>query len=229
MSMVTPSLDIHRLFNQFNAPVTEIDCGKMCPPHNPHGIPFCCDICHAVPAAYLQEWEFLRTHTDLWHLWRGDECDSEIVDPHKLTEDTPEHMCLLSCLGPEQCQRQYRSMSCRQFPFFPYITADDRFIGLTYNWDFEAFCWVISNLAAVTKQFRQEFFKTYDELLSDWPEEYDSYYYLSQDMRDEFIKRRRRIPILQRNGGYYLLSPKNDRIIRVEPNQYDQFGPYKLI
>ncbi len=72
----------------------------MCAPHNPHGIPFCCDICYAVPAVYHQEWEYLRLHTDLWHPWRGDECAEEPVNPSILAEDTPEHMRLLACKGP---------------------------------------------------------------------------------------------------------------------------------
>jgi hypothetical protein len=223
----TPRLDICSLYDQFNAPTTTLDCGQLCAPHNPNGKPFCCDTCYAVPVAYLQEWDYLQKHTDLWHVWRGDECTEEQVDPSDIETDTPEHMCLLACQGPAHCQRHYRSISCRQFPFFPYITADDRFIGMAYNWDFESFCWVISNLGAVTPVFRREFMETYDNLLSDWPDDYDSYYYLSEDMRSHFSKIRRRIPILHRNGGYYLLSPKDDRLERVKPGQFRQFGPFR--
>lgn len=225
--MQTPILDFSSLYAQFNAQVTEIDCGQMCSPHNPNGKPFCCDICHAVPAAYNQEWTYLQTHTDLWHLWRGDECACEPVDPTPIQADTPDHMCLIACLGPKHCQRNFRSISCRQFPFFPYITADDRFIGLTYNWDYEPLCWVISNLKEVTPAFRREFFTTYDALLNELPEDYDSYYYLSEDMRLHFMNLKRRIPILHRNGGYYLLSPKTDRLTKVLPDHFRQFGPYK--
>lgn len=220
-------LDFARIYAQFNAPITDIDCGYMCAPHNPNGKPFCCDICHAVPAAYLQEWEYLLRSTDLWHPYRGDECPSELINPAAMQVDTPEHMCLLACLGPAHCQRDFRSISCRQFPFFPYITADDRFIGMTYNWDFEPFCWVISNLKDITSAFRQEFFNTYDALLNDLPEDYDSYYYLSEDMRLHFMKLRRRIPILHRNGGYYLLSPKSERLYKINPIEFPQFGLYK--
>jgi hypothetical protein len=220
-------LDIRKLYDHFDAPVTEVDCGEMCRHHNPSGKPFCCDICHAVPAAYLQEWDYLKGQTHLWHEWRGDECDSKIEDHQQLSADMPEYMCLLACLGPDHCQRDFRSMSCRQFPFFPYITADDRFIGMTYYWDFEPYCWVISNLGAVTDQFRREFFTTYDALLNEWEEEYDSYYYLSEDMRTAFARHRWRIPILHRNGGCYLLSPGNERLTRVEPRQFRQFGFYQ--
>ena len=66
--------DIRALYAGFDTPVTALDCGQMCAPHNPSGKPFCCDICHAVPAAYESEWRALEPVTDLWHVWRGDEC-----------------------------------------------------------------------------------------------------------------------------------------------------------
>lgn len=226
--MPAPDLNIPRFYTGFSAPVTALDCGRMCAPHNPHGIPFCCDICHAVPAVYHQEWEYLRLHTDLWHPWRGDECAEEPVNPSILAEDTQEHMRLLACKGPAHCQREYRSSSCRQFPFFPYITANDRFIGMTYHWDFEPTCWVISNLGAVTADFRREFFATYDALFNTWLEEYESYAWLSEDMRTAFGSLHRRIPILHRNGGDYLLSPATERMERVPASQFRRFGPYRL-
>lgn len=227
--MRTPQLDIRRLYGHFNQPVTTIDCGLICAPHNPNHKPFCCDICYAVPVAYHQEWDFLKRHTSLWHAWRGDECSTEKTDPAVLQKSIPEHMCLLSCQGPRDCQREYRSVTCRQFPFFPYITSDDRFIGLAYHWDFEPYCWVISNLAAVTADFRREFIDTYDSLLIEYPEDYDSYYYLSEDMRSEFMKRRRRISILHRDGNFYLLSPKSERLQRAMPDRFRKFAPYQSL
>ena len=44
--------DIRSLYDGFNYPIAEPDCGKKCAPYNPSGKPFCCDICQAVPAAY---------------------------------------------------------------------------------------------------------------------------------------------------------------------------------
>ncbi|HOG77547.1 MAG TPA: hypothetical protein PL025_04700, partial [Anaerolineaceae bacterium] len=114
-----------------------------------------------------------------------------------------------------------------QFPFFPYITADDRFIGLAYHWDFEPHCWLLSHLETVSFDFRAEFIKTYDQLLVDCPEDYDSYYYLSEDMRESFALAHRRIPLLHRNGGFYLLSPRSGRLTRAKPENYQRFGPYR--
>ena len=225
--MHTPLLDMRKFYNDFNAPTTEIDCGQLCAPHNANRIPFCCDICHAVPAAYQQEWAYLESHTDLWHNWRGDECVSDQVDPQAIRAETPAHLCLLACKGPAYCEREYRASSCRQFPFFPYITSDDRFIGLAYNWDFEDKCWVISHLGEVSDQCRKEFIATYDVLMAEWPEEDDSFYYLSEDMRAHFASLKRRIPILHRNGGYYLLSAKSERLQKVDVMEFQKFNPFQ--
>ena len=69
--------EIRTLYAGFDTPITEKDCGKECAQHNPSGKPFCCDICDAVPAAYQSEWDTLRGETQLWHLYRGDECDPQ--------------------------------------------------------------------------------------------------------------------------------------------------------
>lgn len=222
-----PRLDVRRFYDGFDAPVTDFDCGQKCAPHNPGGKPFCCDICHAVPVAFRQEWDYLQPRTDLWHAWRGDECAAEPLDPASLRAQTPEHLMLLACQGPAHCQREYRASSCREFPFFPYITANDRFIGLAYEWEFEEKCWVISNLWAVTARYRAEFIRTYDELFARWPDEYESYYAASEEMREHFVHQRRRIPILHRDGGFYLLSPGSGRLTRADPRRCRQFGIYR--
>lgn len=222
-----PKINFRQVYDRFNASVTDIDCGKMCAPHNPSGKPFCCDICHAVPAAYHQEWAYLQPHTNLWHVWRGDECPGDADDPEKLRAETPEQMRLLACLGPQHCQRDFRALSCRQFPFFPYITSQDRFIGLAYEWAFEPTCWVISNLGRVTMAYRREFVQAYDALFDLWPDEFESYAILSEQMRAHFAAQKRRIPILHRNGGDYLLSAASERLRRISPETFRRFGPYR--
>lgn len=222
-----PSFDFNDLYSNFDAPVTDIDCGEKCRVHNPSGLPICCDICRAVPVGYKIEWEYLKGRTDLWHIWRGDECTSEADDPARLLSETPEHMLLMACKGPAHCQRGYRAVSCRQFPFFPYITADDRFLGLAYEWEFESSCWVINHLDEVTTRYREEFIRTYDHILAVWPDEWDSYAALSEDMREFFAEQKRRIPLLHRNGGYYLVNPASERLQLVTPQSLPRFGVYQ--
>jgi hypothetical protein len=221
-----PVLDIPSLYRGFNVPISREDCGKKCSLRNPTGKPFCCDICQAVPVAYWQEWDYLSANTDMWHEWRGDECSDEPVDPDSLRAETPEHLMLLACKGPALCQREFRATSCRQFPFFPYITSDYRFIGLAYYWDFELLCWVISNLEKVTSEYRLEFITTFDGVFDLWPEEFESYAAISEEARDFFAGQKRRFPVLHRNGGMYAVSPSNEKLHRLEPGQIHRFGPY---
>lgn len=219
--------EIRSLYDGFNSPITLLDCGKKCAPHNPNGKPFCCDIHHAVPAVYKSEWDSLRSNTDLWHPWG--EKEGEVSTPEdvaSLKADTPEHMVLLACLGPSQCQRQFRALSCRQFPFFPYVTSDYRFIGMAYDWEFETKCWVISNLSQVTQTYREEFVLTYDRLFALFQEEFDQYACHSERMRESFRRRHRRFPLLHRNGGYYLVSPQNERLQKLSAERLPRFGVY---
>lgn len=222
--------EVRALYAGFDVPITNLDCGQMCAPHNPSGKPFCCDICHAVPAAYLSEWETLQPVTDLWHVWRGDECQGEETPASRriqIESETPNGMLLLACLGPQTCERENRLLSCRQFPFFPYVTSNYRFLGLAYDWEFESACWILSNLRHVSEAYRQSFVRTYDRIFALFQDEFESYAIRSEEMRAHFAMQRRRIPILHRDGGYRLVSPINERIYRVDASRLPRFGPYR--
>jgi hypothetical protein len=219
--------DVRTLYDGFDSPIARLDCGRKCAPHNPSGKPFCCDICHAVPAAYTSEWKYLQGNTQLWHAWRGDECgDTNKEERACLKADTPKQMILLACLGPSRCEREFRALSCRQFPFFPYVSSDYRFLGLAYEWGFESKCWVISNLSSVTQQYRDEFVRTYDRLLALFQDEFDNYVYHSEKLRAEFLRRKKRFPLLHRNGENYLVSPGRERLQRIDAAQLPNFAPY---
>ena len=214
---LTPA-DIRALYDHFDAPIAKLDCGKKCAPHNPRGIPFCCDICHAVPAAYDSEWMYLRATTDLWHAYRGDECDaSNSTQAGEALSDSalPPGMISLACLGPARCQRPNRILSCRAFPFFPYITSDHRFLGLACEWEFESVCWVINNLGRVSDQYRAEFIRAFDTLIATFDEVFESYEIHSRKLRAHYGSRKKRFPILHRNGNAYLVSPASERMTRV--------------
>ncbi len=219
-------MDIRSSYDRFDTPVVPFDCGELCAPHNRSGKPFCCDICHAVPSAYHQEWAYLKDNTFLWHPWRGGECVEAPENPAGLTRETPATMLLLACLGPAHCKREYRSFSCRQFPFFPYITTDYGFLGLAYNWEFEDTCWVISNLSQVSVRYQREFVQFYDDFFSIWPHELDHYAARAEQMREYFLSDNRSIPILHRDGGTYLVRPINERLRPVDPERLPKYGPY---
>lgn len=215
----------HRLYQQFEAPVTASDCGQKCAPHNSRGVPFCCDTHHALPAVYDVEWTYLQDSTDLWHLW-------EPKDPSlstKIQAELPYGMKLVACLGHQYCQRGYRAITCRAFPFFPYLDRKGVFLGLATYWEYEDRCWVVSNLDRVTPEYRQQFILAFESLFTAFPDEQETFRQYSIRMRRAFGQRKRAITLLHRNGGDYKITPHNGRMRRVIPGNLSQFDPYKII
>lgn len=227
------SEEYKQIYKNFNAPITALDCGKRCAPYNVGGKPFCCDICHAVPTAYDNEWVYLEPNTDLWHPWKAESCVDSAEEAEQeydsLKKETPDNMVLLECMGPDACQRNYRTLTCRQFPFFPYINLMGEFLGMSYYWTYEETCWVISNLQVVTEEYLQEFIQTFELIFSRMPEELETYQYHSTYMRDEFNKMQRKLPLLHRDGTFYHINARTERLRQLKTNKLPKFGPYKIM
>lgn len=231
LNLIKPE-EIKDFYAGFNAPVAELDCGKKCAPYNESGKPFCCDICHAVPTLYQSEWAYVQANTDLWHAWKAEQCtdtpEEAAEEVERLGAETPDTMILAECLGPALCQRDFRGLTCRQFPFFPYIDSQGNFLGLSYYWEYVEQCWVMSNLQVVTERYRQEFIRAFEFLFERMPGEFESYKVHSEVMRDEYNELRRAIPLLHRNGGYYKITSHTERMRKVKVESFPKFGPYKL-
>ncbi len=212
------------IYTRFDAPIARLNCGDRCAPYNEQNVSFCCDTRHAVPTAYTPEWDYLQANTDLWHRWQSENPRQK----QDLEAQTPAGQVLIECKGHLLCQRGYRSLTCRAFPFFPYITLQGEFIGLSYYWDYEDRCWVISNLQEVSAEYRMEFIAAYSRLFEQLPEEKENFHYHSGRMRQIFGRRRRAIPLLHRNGGFYKVAPRNGRMRRIRPEDLPKFGPYRI-
>ena len=217
-------VNFSEIYRHFSAPISKFDCGSKCAPYNEHGVPFCCDTRHAIPTVYKEEWIFLQENTDLWHLWRASQAE-EIA---RLRSETPNDQILVECLGHQYCRREFRSITCRSFPFFPYMTQSGKFIGLTYYWEYEDRCWVINNLEFVDPEYRHQFIITFDQLLAQYPDEQINFHYQSSMMRRVFGRRKRTIPLLHRNGNVYKVSPRNGRLRKINSADLPKFGPYDI-
>ncbi len=218
------AIDFAHFYANFDAPITALDCGKKCAPYNEYGIPFCCDTGHAIPSAYQSEWVFLEPNTDLWHPWESDDPG----ETERLQAETPAGQILIECLGHQLCQRGFRSITCRAFPFFPYITLQREFIGLSYYWEYEERCWVINHLETVTPAYVQQFIRAYDLLFENIPDELENFRYHAIIMRRIFGRKKRTIPLLHRDGRAFAVTPRNGTLEPIDPAQLPKYGPYEL-
>jgi hypothetical protein len=204
----------------FEAPIAAFDCGQYCSPHN-HGEPFCCSTQHAVPVVFVEEWQHLRAQSDLWHLFKP-----RNRHDRNLRDELTSASRLVECKGFRRCERENRSLSCRAFPFFPYVTREGDFVGLAYYWYFEDRCWVINNLQIVTREYVDQFVATYEDLFRRMPDEKEHFRNYSATMRRVFSRWRRSIPLVHRNGGYYAISSRSGRLRRATPDAFGRRGPY---
>jgi hypothetical protein len=223
MHALNPS-DFADLYAEFDAPITVFDCGAKCAPYNEFRVPFCCDTSHAIPTAYLPEWRFLQANTDLWHAWQSDDPD----ETKRLSNELPKGQILIECLGHKLCQRGFRSVTCRAFPFFPYISKENEFLGLSYYWDYEDRCWVVSHLDKVTPTYIQAFVNAYETLFMHIPEEFGNFRYYSINMRRIFGRQKRKILLLHRDGYHYQVTPRNGQLDRIDSAFLPKFGPYAI-
>ncbi len=222
--MPEKKVDYAKIYASFQAPIAKLNCGDKCAPYNENHVPFCCDTRHAVPTAYNEEWQYLQENTDLWRLWQAE----EHAETARLQAQTPPGQALIACKGHELCQRSFRSITCRAFPFFPYISKAGEFLGLSYYWEYEERCWVISHLEVVEPEYRAQFLAAYDLLFERMPSEKETFAHHSGVMRRIFGRRHRAIPLLHRNGACYKITPRNERMRRVEPGSLPKFGPYQI-
>ncbi len=209
-----------KIYKAFEASITRLDCGSRCAPLN-GGEPVCCSTQHAVPVMDNAEWHLLRSRTKMWSRFHAyDAATREIVDT------LAESCTAAECNGARHCERENRSLACRSFPFFPYITREGDLIGLAYHWTFEDRCWVMSNLGVVEQEFVDEFVRAYEMLFKFDPGEYTVFKDHSAAMRRVYTRWNRFIPLIGRDGGYFKVLPRGGGVKRVEVTKFHAHGPY---
>ncbi|RLD91917.1 MAG: hypothetical protein DRJ13_17085 [Bacteroidetes bacterium] len=212
--------DIYRIFS---SPLSNIDCGEKCGAFNEYGVPVCCDVSLIVPSAYRAEWDYLKDVTDLWQPWRS----SNPIDAD-LEDDVQDGQVLLKCLGYRQCQRQYRTMTCRAFPFFPYLDSKGNFLGLMYFQEYREYCWIISNLSVVTPTYKAEFQQAFNLLFNQYPESKESYAQFSSYLRKEKAISDDKIILLDFDDNVLLLDPDSEISYQVTYEELESFGPFSI-
>ena len=193
-----------KVYERFTAPISECyDCGRHCAPLN-DGEPVCCSTDNAMPIVDTAEWKLLKRRTRMWHKLkpRG-------TDQRDIINGLDKDSCAIECRGAAHCERDNRSMSCRTFPFFPYLTKGREFVGLAYYWSFEDRCWVIANLRIVDKSFIKQFVYVYEYLFQKDDAWQQAYHAESASMRRVFSRWKRRIPLIGRAGEKLWVLPNS--------------------
>ena len=149
------------------------------------------------------------------------------ANTRKIVDSLHRSNCAIECKGAAFCERHNRTLACRAFPFFPFIDRKGAFIGLSYYWDFEDRCWVISNMQIVEAEFLKEFVDAFEYLFSIDPEEFDTYKSHSANMRRVFSRRGQPIPLIGREGGFFKVMPKTGKLLPMTAAQLPKYGPYK--
>ena len=211
------------LYRGFAMPLCSVDCGLKCGPYNDYGVPVCCDIHLVVPSAFNLEWSYLQENTDLWRPW-----SSTASQDQALEDELQDGQVLLQCKGYQECQRDYRTLTCRAFPFFPYLDSQGVFCGLAYYPDFREFCWIISNLDVVSQSYKEAFQRTFKSLFELYPEYRENYAAYSAYIRQKTAKKHHRLVLLGFKGQAYWIEPLTEERHQAAYEDLDAFGPFTI-
>ena len=212
--------DFEALYAGFTANVSRVNCGEKCAPLH-DGTALCCSTQHAVPVVYKTEFEYLKPRTDIWTKFKPyDASTREIVK--EMTSD-----CMaIQCKGARFCERDNRTLACRGFPFFPYITRQREFVGIGTYWIFEDRCWMMSNLEIVERPFVEQFIDTYEKLFAKDHDEFTTYVDFSATARRVFSRWKREISLLGRNGELLNVEPSTGNIRPGRKKDFPKTKPF---
>ena len=212
--------DFATLYEGFDAPVSRYDCGRKCAPLN-KGSALCCSSQHAVVVVHKVEFEFLKDRTDIWSKFTPyDYSTRQIVD--ELTHDCT----AIECKGVAFCERNNRTLACRGFPFYPYLTRQKEFVGIGTYWVFEDRCWMMSNLEIVERTFVEQFMATYEVIFEKDPSEFQTYVDFSASARRVYSRWKREIPLLGRDGKLMIVEPSSGAIRPGKPRDFPKITPF---
>jgi hypothetical protein len=213
--------DYAKIFDKFTANISRYDCGKYCAALN-GGQPVCCTTEHAIPIVDKTEFTLLKSRTDLWspYVVKDAQARKLLSDLHKTT-------CAIECKGAAFCERENRTLACRTFPFYPYITRDNDVIGLATYWTFEDRCWLMSNFQVVERNFIKEFMEAFQYVFDRDELEWESMRNNSAHHRRQFSKQNRIIPLIGKDGGFFKVMPYSGELRPAKVEEFKKIGPYR--
>ena len=211
------------LYNGFDMPLCEIDCGSKCGPHNDFGVPICCDITQVIPSAFDLEWCYLKDNSDLWQPWSSADQYAE-----ELEEEILDGQVLLQCKGYQECQREFRALTCRAFPFYPYLDSAGAFLGLSYYPEFRFGCWIISNLDRVDQSYKTAFQWVFQRIFELYPDYRQNYIDYSDYERQKAAEESEMVVLVGFSGDVHLIDPRTEDQYPVQYKDLKAYGPFEI-
>jgi len=163
--------DFIYFYKLLNIPATNFDCGLYCSNNNN---PICCDQSKVIPVLYKNEFKYLEK-SKMWKKFIP-----KTKRDYYLYNSCGEDEIMANCQGSLNCIREYRSLICRTFPFYPYIDKNKNFLGLTYNYEFDNKCILISKPYLINKTFIQKSIKLWTIVFSKDINEFYAYQEVSR-------------------------------------------------
>lgn len=169
------------LYKLMEVPMTEFDCGQLCVTEE-NGVPPCCDALKTVPVLFKSEYEWHRKRNDFWRQMNEDD---PVYNTFCELIDADDYEQFAICPGVEGCDRDQRSLVCRTYPFEPYIDEDGRLKGITFNYDEEEVCPLVSKLDLdLNGDYITNSLIYWDFIFKRFPDQFDIYYESSQQLRE---------------------------------------------
>ena len=211
------------LYSGFEVSLCKVDCGLKCGPYNDYGVPICCDIHQVIPSAFDLEWRYLKENTDLWQPWSSTDQYNE-----ELEEEILDGQVLLQCKGHQECQREFRTLTCRAFPFYPYLDSAGKFLGMSYYPEFRFGCWIISNLDMVDQSFKTAFQWAFQRVFELYPDYCQNYIDYSGYERQKAAEESEMVVLLDFTGSVHLIDPLTEKEYPVQYKDLMAYGPYEI-
>ncbi|MCC6782724.1 MAG: hypothetical protein IT457_07750 [Planctomycetes bacterium] len=185
--------ELHALLT---APVTSFDCGTLCAPGN-GGVPVCCQNHTIMPVLYAAEFALLERRSRMWTRYvPQNEGERELAAELRPCE------LFATCKGAAHCEREHRALSCRTFPFEPYLAHDDTLCGLVFAWDLAALCPLIGSGHRIEPRFLEQTLTAFTKLFAWAPDELELWRGNSRTLRRSFARSAARISVYRPDGVF---------------------------
>jgi len=161
---------LKQLYRLLSVRMTDFDCGKHCAPQN-NGVPYCCDQEKVTPVLFKDEYQWHRQRGGFWR-----KMPVKTKSDRKLVEESCSYNVFAVCPGVQNCRRTSRSLTCRLFPFEPFLDSTGCVKGLVYQDGDNRSCSLREKPQHMYNQlYIRNAIRVWQELVDTFPEDKDLY------------------------------------------------------